>query len=179
MAGHHFDGTNHRLWLTQPRLHLEVAVTPPVNVTATTASFVIPNQPSVFPAGTYLMSLEVLRPSETMPRTSNQATVIIAPQITTLTNPATVFTRDAGGTAVVSVGCTPEVRPTQVASLLLGALQVLADPHPATTNTLTFTIPNAPVGSHRTRLRVDGIDSQIVNRAVSPPTFFEHWIDIA
>jgi hypothetical protein len=179
LKGHHFDGSNQRLLLTLPRLRLELAIAPPVNVTATTASFVLPNQPPVFPAGTYLMSVEVLRPAETVPRTSNLATLTIAPQITTLTNPPTVFTRDVTGTAVVSVGCTPEVRPTQLTSLLLGSLEVLADPHPNTTNALTFTIPNAPVGSHRARLRVDGIDSQIVNRAVSPPVFFDHRIDIA
>jgi len=179
LKGHHFDGTNQRLWLTLPRLRLELPVTPAVSVTATTASFVLPNQPPVFPAGNYLMSLEVLRPGETVPRTSNQATLTIAPQITTLTNPASVFTRDAGGTAVVSIGCTPEVRPTQLTSLLLGSLEILADPHLTITNTLTFTIPNAPVGTHRARVRVDGIDSQIVNRAVSPPVFFDHWIAIA
>jgi hypothetical protein len=178
LTGHHFDGTNQRLFLTLPSLRLELVVTP-ANVTATTVTFVLPNQPAVFPAGTYLMSLEVLRPGETTPRTSNQATLTIAPQITTLTNPPTVFTRDADGTAVVTIGCAPEVRPTQFTSLLLGSLEVLADPHPNTTNALTFTIQNAPVGSHRARMRVDGIDSQIVNRAVSPPVFFDHRIDIA
>jgi hypothetical protein len=139
---------------------------------------VLPNQPADVPAGTYLMSLEVVRPSETTPRTSNQATLTIAPQISTLTNPPTIFTRDADGTAIVTIGCTPEVRPPQLTSLVLGSLEVLADPHPNPTNALTFTIPHAPVGSHRARLRVDGIDSQIVNRAASPPVFFDRRIQI-
>jgi hypothetical protein len=124
------------------------------------------------------MSLEVLRPAETVPRTSNLATLTIAPQITTLTDPPTIFTSAPNGTAVVTVGCTPEVRPMQRASLILGSLEALADPHPNQVNALSFTIPNAPVGVHRARLRVDGADSQIVNRAVSPPVFFNHRIEI-
>jgi hypothetical protein len=179
LSGHHFDGTNQRLLLTQPRLRLELEIQPPVSITPTTATFMLPNQPANIPAGTYLMSLEVVRPGEAQPRTSNLATLTIAPQITTLTNPATVFDGGADGTAVVTIGCTPEVGPTQRASLLLGGVEVPANPHPNTTGTLTFTVLNAPIGTHRARLRVDGIDSQIVNRATTPPVFFEHWIGIS
>jgi hypothetical protein len=178
LNGHHLDGTNHRLLLTQPRLKLELAVTGPSTVTPTLVSFTLPNQPAVFPAGTYLMSLEVVRPGDTEPRTSNLMTLTIAPQITTLTDPPTIFTGAPNGTAVVTVGCSPDVRPMQRASLILGSLEALADPHPNQVNALSFTIPNAPVGVHRARLRVDGADSQIVNRAVSPPVFFNHRIEI-
>ena len=178
LTGHHLDGANPRVLLTLPKLRLELEINAGIITTPTTATLTLPNQPGVFPAGTYLMSLEMLRPSETVPRTSNVATLTIAPQITTLTNPATVFTR-VGGTAVVTIGCSPEVKPTQFAALVLGSREVVADPHPVNVSALTFTIPNAPVGTHRARLRVDGADSQIVNRAVSPPVFFEHWIEIA
>jgi len=179
LKGHHLDGTNQRVLLTLPKLRLERDITAGIVITPTTATFTLPSQPASFPAGTYLLSLEVLRPGETVPRTSNQATLTLAPQITTLTNPPTVFTRDADETAVVIIGCTPEVKPTQFVALVLGSLEVLADPHPTDVSMLTFTIPNAPVGAHRARLRVDGADSQIVNRAVSPPVFFDHRIEIA
>ena len=179
LKGHHFDGSNHRVLLTLPRLRLERDISAGITITPTTAMFTLPNQPGNFPAGTYLMSLEVVRPGETVPRTSNQATLTIAPQITNLTNPPTVFNRNAEETAMVIVGCTPEVKSTQFATLVLGSLEVIADPHPADVSSLTFTIPHAPVGVHRARLRVDGVDSQIVNRAVSPPVFFDHRIEIA
>lgn len=178
LHGHHFDGTNHRVLLTLPKLRIELDIVPN-SVTPTNAAFLLSNLPATFPAGTYLLSLEVVMPGDTAPRTSNQVTLTIAPQITSLTNPPTSFAVDADSTATVNIDCTPEVWPTQTVSLMLGSLQVAADAHPTQVNTLTFTIPNAPVGVHRARLRVDGADSQIVNRAASPPVFFDHWIEIA
>jgi hypothetical protein len=106
-------------------------------------------------------------------------TLTIAPQMTNLSTPPDTILLDPNGTAVVTIECKPDVRPTQRASLILGSLEVLADPHPNSVNTLTFTVLNAPVGTHWVRLRVDGIDSQLVNRDVSPPVFFEHQIVIA
>lgn len=178
LHGHHFDGTNQRVLLTLPKLRLDLDIVPN-NVTPTAATFVLSSLPATFPAGTYLLSIEVVMPGDTVPRASNQVTLTIAPQITNLTNPPTIFPRDADETATVGIDCTPEVWPAQSAALMLGSLLVMADAHPTQVNTLSFTIPDAPVGVHRARLRVDGADSQIVNRAASPPVFFEHWIEIA
>jgi Pvc16 N-terminal domain len=179
LNGHHLDGTNHRLLLTLPKLRLELDVAPPAAIDGTSVAFTLPPSPSAFPAGTYIAALQVLRASETVPRTSNQVTLSIAPQITTLTSPPQVFVANPSGTAAVTVGCRPDVRPTQRASLIVGSREVPANPHPAVTSTLTFTIPDAPVGIHRVRLRVDGIDSQLVDRSASPPVFLDHRIEIA
>jgi len=176
--GHHFDGSGHRVLLTLPRHQIERDLIP-ITITSTSLSFVVADVPADFPAGTYLISIEVVRPGETVPRSSSQGTLAIAPEITTLTSPPTIFTRDADGVATVTVGCKPVVKPAQRASLLLGGLEVVADPHPTDTSTLTFTVSRAPVGAHIARLRLDGIDSQIVDRAVSPPAFFNHRIEIA
>jgi hypothetical protein len=63
----------------------------------------------------------------------------------------------------------------QRASILLGDREVLrpeqTDADPATTNTLVFFIEKAPVGKRFIRLRIDGIDSQLVDRTVTPPEF--------
>jgi hypothetical protein len=179
LHGHHLDGSNHRLLLTLPKLGVEVEVAPPVTSTAASVSFALPNQPSAFPAGTYLAALALLRPGETAPRVSNQLALAIAPEITTLTTPPQVFTRDGQGTAAVSLGCRPDVRPTQRASLILGSREVPSDPHPAATNTLGFTVEDAPAGVHFARLRVDGTESQLVDRSASRPVFFDHRIEIA
>jgi hypothetical protein len=103
----------------------------------------------------------------------------IAPRITTFTTPPQVFTRDAKGTAVVTTGCTPQVRHNQHTSLILGGHEVVADDHPVITGTLNFTVHDAPVGVHYVRLRVDGVDSQLINRAATPPVYFDHRIQIA
>ena len=178
ITGHHLDGTNHRLLLMLPRLRLERVITAAANASATKVEFVLPNVATDYPAGNWLTALQVLRPSETQPRVSNQLPLAIAPRMTTLTSPPQKFTPDADGTASVTIGCTPEVQPTQRASLTLGSLEVLADDHPTATATLTFTVLDAPVGVHYVRLRIDGVDSELVNRAAKPPVYFDQRIEI-
>jgi len=56
-------------------------------------------------------------------------------------------------------------------SLLLGDQELPADAHAAQTNTLTFEAAGVATGSYFVRLRVDGVDSLLVNRAVKPPVF--------
>jgi hypothetical protein len=98
------------------------------------------------------------------------------PRITTGL-PLTVA-RDAQGTAVVELNVRPNVRPHQQASLIVGGLEVPAEPHPAVTGSLTFTIADAPAGTHLLRVRVDGVDSLIVDRSVTPPEFLDRRIEI-
>jgi hypothetical protein len=57
--------------------------------------------------------------------------------------------------------------------LLLGSREVLADPRDTQTDALTFSISNAVVGDFWIRLRVDGVDSQLVDRSTTPPTFIK------
>lgn len=178
LEGHHLDGSSHTLLLNLPRLELDRTVSPASGFTPSSASFVLPNQPANIPAGNYLLAAQLLRPGEPAPRTSNQLLLKIAPQMTSLTSPPQAFVRDGTGTAVVTVNCTPQVRPTQRTSLIIGSREVLADDHPATTANLSFTVPDAPVGTHHVRLRVDGVDSQLVDRSVSPPAYLNQRIRI-
>jgi hypothetical protein len=62
--------------------------------------------------------------------------------------------------------------------LILGALEVTAQPFTVATGTVTFVVTTAPVGEHLVRLRVDGIDSPLVNHAATPPVFFNQRITI-
>ena len=51
-------------------------------------------------------------------------------------------------------------------------------PLPALGITSPLGIPNAPVGNHLARLRIDGIDSPIIDRTATPPTFLNQRIEI-
>ena len=178
LRGHHLDGTGHRLLLRLPRLEIERTVSPAASAGAAAASFVLPLEPGNYPAGSYYAELQLLRPGDTEPRSTSPLLLKIAPQITTLVSPPQVFARDMDGDVTVTLGCTPQVRSLQRASLLLGDREILADDHPATTSNLSFTVRDAPVGTHYVRLRVDGIDSQLVDRSATPPVFFDHRIEI-
>ena len=56
-------------------------------------------------------------------------------------------------------------------SLLLGNTEILADAHPAQTGTLTFTASGLTAGALWFRLRVDGVDSLLVDRSKTPPVY--------
>ena len=63
------------------------------------------------------------------------------------------------------------MRPEQRATLLLGSQEVIADPHAAQTNTLAFQAAGIAPGDYFVRLRVDGVDSLLVDKTVTPPVF--------
>jgi hypothetical protein len=134
--------------------------------------FVVPD----LPAGVYQLAARLIPTGQSAARTSNQLALVIGPEITTPL-PMSVA-RDPSGSATFTLNCRPQVRPGQQASLILGAQEVFAQPVNAATSTLTFVVEAAPPGDHLARLRVDGIDSPLINRAVTPPVFFSHRITI-
>jgi hypothetical protein len=65
------------------------------------------------------------------------------------------------------------VRPAQRVSLFLGDREIFAEPREEQTSSLTFVITNAPVGTYRLRLRVDDVDSLLMDLSKQPPVFDE------
>jgi hypothetical protein len=105
------------------------------------------------------------------PRTSNTVAVPLAPAITSIA-PASPVARAANGSATLTVTCTPHVRPTQRASLLLAGTETVAEPFPNQTGTLTFVVADAPLVQNAVvRLRIDGADSMPFRRIAGLPEF--------
>jgi Pvc16 N-terminal domain len=172
LSGHHLDGTStvarfaHRL-LEEPNEITIGASTDPtaIDVTLPTGS----TAEQDWPAGVYTVSVSLIRPSETKPRESNVAAMLLAPEPQL---PPTTVTRDATTRRVtVTLDVKPEVRPAQDARLTLGGATGLADPHSAATSTLTFQLGDVPQGAQWVRLTVDGVDSLLVDRSAEPPAF--------
>jgi hypothetical protein len=124
------------------------------------------NAPGELAAGIYDLSAQVTTPSG--PTITNSLPFAIAPSIDTWA-PGVL----ASGNTSVTVPCSPFVRPGQQVFLVIGNQLTAADPFTAPTNTPSFTYPNLqPTGGLvRGRLRVDGIESRIVDRTTTPPTF--------
>lgn len=128
--------------------------------------------PNNLGAGFYTIAVEVTTPHGTT--SSNELSLAVAPVLTAL--PAAV-TR-VGGTATIDVTCGVDVLREQRVSLLLGDFEVRAtlpaSPPPAT-NAFQFLIATPPTGEFPVptnvallaRLRVDGVDSEII--APLPP----------
>jgi hypothetical protein len=172
LAGHHLDGTGavagvaHPL-LDEPNEIAIGAVADPSGIDVTLPSGAAAEQD--WPAGVYLVSVELTRPGKPSPRTSNVAAMLLAPEPQL---PPTTVSRNATTRSVtVTLDVRPEVRPAQDARLTLGGTSGPANPHSTQTSTLTFQLGDVPPGAQFVRLTVDGVDSLLVDRSVEPPVF--------
>ena len=167
LDGVHLDGTSVAVRFEHPLLSAPILLAPAAGGTATRLKVAIPNQPANWPAGFYRVSVEVTRAGESFARTTNQLPLALAPGATI------AVAGTAPGPVTLTATCAPEIRPGQRATLLLGSDEVAAAAHPAQTGTLTFTLDDAAAGTQRFRLRVDGVDSRLVDRSATPPVFDE------
>jgi hypothetical protein len=127
----------------------------------------IPNKPADVPAGPYRVAVVTTRKGESFP-TVNELLLPLAPRIT---SDMPMKAKRVKGNVTLKVTCAPEVLPEQSAALLLGGQEIPAGPIEKQTNQLTFTIPGVAPGTYFVRLRVDGVDSQFIDRTVTPPAF--------
>lgn len=146
--------------LSNMRLRLTRDIVIPVNRrNANAITLTIPDEPADLPAGLYTLSILVApngKPLEA--RTSNEAPLMIAPQIIT-TMPASF------GAGVISLSVSPEIRPDQLISLVLGSHEFTAQPLNAQSATVSFDVSGLRAGDYWTRLRVDGVESLLVDRS--------------
>ncbi len=137
----------------------------------------IPHQAGVFyPAGLYLVSASVMPNDQPLEaRTTNEVPLMLAPVIVQINgNPlpappappiavARVNVVNGLGDATLQITCRPDVLPEQSAVLLVGDRSTNADAHTAQTNTLTFVVKQIAAGTYRLRLRIDGVDSPLID----------------
>jgi hypothetical protein len=172
LTGHHLDGTNRTVLLTNDRFQIEENITAMGTGGAALMQFSIPiAQATDFPVGVYQVGAMVLRTGEIEPCETNRLAIALAPEITGL--PITVA-RDVAGTASFTINFLPALRAGQRAVLVMGQQEVLPQTFVPPTTTLNFVIedaPAAPPPGLLARLRIDGIDSPIIDRSVDPPVF--------
>jgi hypothetical protein len=165
LTGNNLDGTNVGVVFRHPSWSGAIEVPPQAGGTSTEVRVIVPNLPATWPAGFYTVSILVQRPAETYRRATHELSFALAPRITIA--PAS----SAGPNITFTVTCAPEVLPVQSAVLLLNDQEVDSQPHATQTATLTFQAQGLAAGDYFVRLRVDGVDSLLVNRAVTPPEF--------
>jgi hypothetical protein len=165
IAGANLDGTGVGVQFNNPLWTAPVEIAPIAGGGSSQLSVQIPNEPTVWPVGFYTVAVLVQRPGETYRRTTNQLAFSLAPSVTIA--PASA----PAGSVTYTATCNPQIWPGQLVSLLLGDLEIPAQSLTAQTGTLTFAASNLAAGSYYFRLRVDGVDSLLVNRAVTPPIF--------
>lgn len=175
VRGTRLDGAARTVLLTHPRLDFTRQVPALAGNASDQLTFIVPHDPVALPAGSYLLSVRVLRAGDAEPRETSPLLLPIAPRITTAL-PITVV-RDAEQNATVTLAAEPEFRPDQRISLLIGSREIPATVDPQS-SVATFIVPHAASGTSYVRLRVDGVESILVDRTVSPPIFVNHQITI-
>jgi hypothetical protein len=128
----------------------------------------------------YLLAAQVANGSDIV--STNSLPFAIAPTITT--PPSSPITPDAEGNATVIITCAPFLRPGQMVSLIIGGASAPANSFTSPTNTPSFTFSSLAAGSPWSpplpvRLRVDGIDSPVIDMTKTPPVFSGPTVQIA
>jgi hypothetical protein len=175
VTGHNLTGATSVL-LVNARLGIQQTLAPLSNVSETAFQFTVPNptlpppqaNPTDLPVGMYLVSAQVTVGADVL--STNGLPLVLAPQISPGWPPGPLV---SGSAVTVTVPCAPYVRPGQQTSLLIGGQEAAADSIKTPTNAPSFTFPTLqPTGQPvPVRLRVDGIDSPIIDMTQSPPVF--------
>ncbi len=166
--------------LTNARLGIKQSIPVLPNGGSASFQFVLPNPalpppqpaPTDLPAGVYVLSAQVAGGT-----TTNGLPLAIAPKITSWTTPTL---NSAHLPVNLTVPCSPYVRVRQQASLLIGSQEILSDDLAQPMNQLPFTIKSlqATSGPVPVRLRVDGIDSPIIDMTRTPAQFSGPFVQV-
>ncbi len=172
LHGHHLDGSNVEVRFSHPLLTAPIAIPVGANVNSDEVEVTLPNDAAAavdWPPGNWTVALAVQRPGETELRISNSLPMMLAPDLDLGTSSAS---RDAGtGAVTVQLVFTPEVRASQSVRLMVAGHEALPANLNSQTGSLEFVYPELPAGNQRLRLRVDGVDSLLINREKEPPEF--------
>ncbi|WIM04798.1 MAG: DUF4255 domain-containing protein [Candidatus Nitricoxidivorans perseverans] len=172
LRGHNLEGSGMVARFEHPRLNDPIDLNLGINANGETVSIALPNDAAAqvaWPPGTWNVTLMLQRAGETEARSTNALPLSLAPR---LDIPASTAARDAGSGAVtLTLAFTPQVRPGQKVSLNAGGHEALPGGFATQTGSLAFVFPELAAGPQWLRLRVDGADSLLVNRAGTPPQF--------
>ena len=165
--GYHLNGPNVRVQLLMQSEAL-IADFPILVDEATTNQRIMFNMPVdtiIWRSGIYQLSL-IMDDEDGNTIESNRVSLTIAPQFSGF-NAA----RNVDDSVTVDLIVSPEVHNNQSVALILGQAQQFSEDFDDKTGNVSFVFPVLPAGNYWARIRVDGIDSILINRGVTPPAF--------
>ena len=163
--GQGLDGLNLLVRFESPVLDDPIDLPPDTGGGARMRSVTIPNAPATWAAGVFTVRFLAAPASGEPHRASNSVAIQIAPR--PQLPPASV-TRPDPQTVQVTLAIRPRIRPDQQVELILGGTAVLAPPRTAVQTQASFDFPALAAGSYPLRLRVDGVESWLVQRELAP-----------
>lgn len=178
ISGHHLDGDQAAVLLTHVRSSNTMELPAFSGATSTEFQVDIPKDPALVPvdpespmnpdnwqAGIYSIS-GVIRRTDQPDRTTNELSIALAPLINSISLSVTESTVE------MTLTCSPKVWKNQIVTLVVGDREVTAEPViPDKTDTLIFRSDSLLSGPQWVRLRVDGIESILIDRSGPVPVF--------
>lgn len=169
LVGANLRAAEVRARLTHPRLPAPIDLTPAAGSTDARLRVTLPTDPTRLPAGVYGVSV-VLRDAPDLERTTGALALPVAPE------PTAIKATRNGAAVTLTVDVRPAVLASQPVSLIVGDRELVAParavPGPAVSQ-LAFTAAGLAAGPALLRLRVDGVDSDLLDRADTPPSQFD------
>ena len=155
-------------------LSTEQVVDIPLLATSTheRVSFTLPIAASLLRVGVYSLSIVMNNAVGDNFTQSNHLPLSIAPRYSGFS-----VVRNPDSTLSVDIVSYPEVHPTQSVAFVIGQSEAFANEivlavGDSTSENLSFDFPDLPAGNYWARLRIDGIDSLLIDRSTNPPGFF-------
>jgi len=161
LRGDRLEGSSVVL-IKHPRWSSSLQLSPLPGANATTLMVEFPDRAGEFPSGFYTVMVQVERQTKT--QTTNLLGVSLAPQIRTVNLAGRQLT----------IECHPQIWVGQTVSLLIGDRELVPQGIDAAVerfDQLEFDIGDLPTGTYWIRLRVDGVDSLLVDRSGTLPVF--------
>jgi hypothetical protein len=179
IIGHHLAADEVRVLFRLRGLPQPIPMRPAAGQTAERIKVTIEDVPTRWVPGLYTLTVELTsKPGtpEAQVRSSNDAPLALAAKI--LTPFPISVARGADGAVTLSLTISPRVGPDNAVALLLGDREVPAEPRSTAGDHVTFHIRQAPIGRFLIRLRVDGVDSVLIDRTGARPVFKDHVVTI-
>lgn len=171
LRGHHLEGNNVRVRFHRPMdgsLQELPASGTPTDSEVQAALPGTPASPDDWFSGVYQVS--VVTEQGGTDRETNRLPLLLAPRLDSIS-----AVPPGGPVATFEVSCNPPVQDGQELSLLVGTRELAPEPFTAPADTLVFTAPTSPAldsgGPVPVRLRVDGVQSLVVDYSAQPPAF--------
>lgn len=165
LSGHGLTGADLLIRFDSPALDDPIDLPPDPGGGARTRGVTIPNAPAIWAAGQYSVRfLAAPAPGEPR-RLSNSVAVQIAPRPQL---PPVSVTRPDAATVRVTLAVDPQLRPGQQVELILGGSSASAPPRTAAQAQAIFDFAALPAGNYPLRLRVDGVESWLIQRDLAP-----------
>jgi hypothetical protein len=181
LRGHHLLGEQVEVRFSHPSLATPHMLPPLAGATDRQISIQLPSGAAASAAGragVYAVSVAVRNTvdGKLVERVTNEIPLTLAPVIESIAIVPNTIAHDADGNATLTLRLTftPQARPEQRSTLLIGDREVLPEPpagDPAPTDTLDFVVRSIRPDEYYVRLRINGVDSILVVRDAAPPRF--------